>query len=152
MRTGAAIICIAVAARPEIRSTVFLLPQLARRTAVFHDVLAYASLMRCVLGFDGGGTKTDCVAAAESDEVLGRGLGGPSNPFRIGFGAALAAIRDAAAAALKEAQANATDVAAVCAGLGGVAQPADAEKMRALLSTEFPDAAIRICTDLDLLL
>ena len=108
--------------------------------------------MRWVIGFDGGGTKTDCVVAAESGEVRGRGQGGPSNPFRIGFGAALASIREAAAAALKDAQANPADVAALCAGLGGVGQPSDAEKMRALLATEFPHAAIRVCTDLDLLL
>src|SRR5262249_46334635 len=108
--------------------------------------------MRCVLGLDGGGTKTDCVVAAESGEIRGRGQGGPSNPFRIGFGAALASIRDAASAALKDVQTSSADVAAVCAGLGGVGQAADAEKMRALLSAEFPDAAIRICTDLDLLL
>lgn len=108
--------------------------------------------MRYVLGFDGGGTKTDCVVATDSGVVRGRGQGGPSNPFRIGFGAALASIREAAAAALKEAQANPSDVAALCAGLGGVGQTSDAEKMRALLAVEFPQAAIRVCTDLDLLL
>lgn len=108
--------------------------------------------MRCVLGFDGGGTKTDCVAAAESGEVRGRGQGGPSNPFRIGFGAALSSLRESAQAALASAPCNAADVTAVCAGLAGVGQAGDAEKMHALLAAEFPKALIRICTDLDLLL
>ena len=108
--------------------------------------------MRCVLGFDGGGTKTDCVLAVESSDLRVRAQAGPSNPFRVGFGTALASLRETAHTALGGVHANAVDVAAVCAGLGGVGQPADAEKMRALLSVEFPQATIRICTDLDLLL
>jgi len=108
--------------------------------------------MRCVLGFDGGGTKTDCILAIESSDLRVRTQAGPSNPFRVGFGAALASLKEAAQAALTGAQAKPADVAAVCAGLAGVGQPADAEKMRALVATEFPQAAIRICTDLDLLL
>jgi len=108
--------------------------------------------MRSVLGFDGGGTKTDCVLALESGDARIHAQAGPSNPFRVGFGAALASLREAAQAALANAKLATADVAAVCAGLGGVGQPADAEKMRALLAAEFPQAAIRICTDLDLLL
>jgi glucosamine kinase len=108
--------------------------------------------MRCVLGFDGGGTKTDCVLAVESSDLRVRAQAGPSNSFRVGFGAALASLREAALTALAGVQAKPADVAAVCAGLAGVGQPADAEKMRTLLSAEFPQATIRICTDLDLLL
>jgi N-acetylglucosamine kinase-like BadF-type ATPase len=108
--------------------------------------------MRCALGFDGGGTKTDCVLAFEASDIRVYAQAGPSNPFRMGFGAALASLREAAQSALTNAKLTTTDVAAVCAGLAGVGQPADAEKMRALLAAEFPQAAIRICTDLDLLL
>jgi N-acetylglucosamine kinase-like BadF-type ATPase len=122
------------------------------RAAAFRNFLAYDFCMRCVLGFDGGGTKTDCVAAAETGELHGRGQGGPSNPFRIGFGAALASLRESAQLALAGGQFNAADVVAVCAGLAGVGQAGDAEKMRALLAAEFPQALTRICTDLDLLL
>jgi glucosamine kinase len=131
-------------------------------------ILKYDFCMRWVLGFDGGGTKTDCVLAAESGAVRARGTAGPSNPFRVGFGAAFGALREAAEKALAgtpmltpigvpglvqgETQAGAADVAAVCAGLAGVGQPADAEKMRALLAAEFPRALVRICTDLELVL
>jgi glucosamine kinase len=108
--------------------------------------------MRCVLGFDGGATKTDCVLAGESGDVRARAQAGPSNAFRIGFGASLVSIRDAAQKALAEAQSDVADVAAVCAGLAGMGQPADAQKMRTLLAAEFPQAALRVCTDLDLLL
>jgi glucosamine kinase len=135
-------------------------------------ILKYDFRMRWVLGFDGGGTKTDCVLAAESGAVRARGTAGPSNPFRVGFGAAFGALREAAEKALagtaiatpKRAEgpvqgetlgkekAGAADVAAVCAGLAGVGQPADAEKMRALLAAEFPRAVVCVCTDLELVL
>jgi len=145
-------------------------------------VLKYDFCMRWVLGFDGGGTKTDCVLAAESGEVLARGTAGPSNAFRVGFGAAFGALREAAQKALSAtpivigrpggasgaasgaipgaagssaadlAADAAADIAAVCAGLAGVGQPADAEKMRALLAREFPRAVVRVCTDLELVL
>jgi N-acetylglucosamine kinase len=108
--------------------------------------------MRYVLGLDGGGTKTDCVVASESGDILTRAQAGPSNPFRVGFGAALAAVREAGHKALSGAQRDIADVAAVCAGLAGVGQPVDAEKMRVLIAAEFPRAAVRVCTDLDLLL
>lgn len=106
--------------------------------------------MRTVIGLDGGGTKTECVLMSEAGTVLARGFGGPSNPSRIGFGSALNGIRAAIAEALTPANLNASDVAAICAGLAGVAQAPDAEKMRALLAKEYPNAAIRVCTDFDL--
>ncbi|MGB9465151.1 MAG: BadF/BadG/BcrA/BcrD ATPase family protein, partial [Candidatus Acidiferrum sp.] len=59
-------------------------------------ILAYAFCMRYVLGFDGGGTKTDCVLMDESGAILARAQAGPSNPLRVGFGAAITAIREAA--------------------------------------------------------
>jgi N-acetylglucosamine kinase-like BadF-type ATPase len=108
--------------------------------------------MSVVLGFDGGGTKTDCVAMERSGRVLARAQAGPSNPFRVGFGVALASMREAAGKALGELKLEKSEVAAVCAGLAGVGQAADAEKMKALLAAEFPGAAIRICTDLELTL
>lgn len=103
-----------------------------------------------MIGLDGGGTKTDCVLLSESAALLGRGLGGPSNPSRIGFGSALNGVRAAIAQALAEAKLRVSDVAGVCAGLAGVAQAPDAEKMRVLLAGEYANAAVRVCTDLDL--
>lgn len=111
--------------------------------------------MGIVLGFDGGGTKTDCVLMDERGHVLARAQAGPSNPLRVGFGAAIAAVRDAARAAMAQASAGAsndTKIAALCAGLAGAGPPESAEKARALLAAEFPESRIRICTDLDLAL
>ncbi|MGC2530922.1 MAG: BadF/BadG/BcrA/BcrD ATPase family protein, partial [Candidatus Acidiferrum sp.] len=84
-------------------------------------ILAYAFWMRFVLGFDGGGTKTDCVLMGESGKILARTQAGPSNPLRVGFGAAISAIREAARQAMAQASiAGDSHAAAICAGLAGV--------------------------------
>jgi N-acetylglucosamine kinase-like BadF-type ATPase len=115
--------------------------------------LAYAFWMRFVLGFDGGGTKTDCVLMDESGAVLARSQAGPSNPLRVGFGAAISSIRDAARQAIAQAALPANSTAtAVCAGLAGAGPPESAEKIRALLAAEFPESKVQVCTDLDLAL
>jgi N-acetylglucosamine kinase-like BadF-type ATPase len=114
--------------------------------------LAYAFLMRCFLGFDGGGTKTECLLMDESGKILARSRSGPSNPFRIGVAAAAQALQQAADHALREAGALPADVQAVCAGLAGTARPENSQKMRAALLTAFPQAAVRVLTDLELAL
>jgi N-acetylglucosamine kinase-like BadF-type ATPase len=106
--------------------------------------------MRFVLGFDGGGTKTDCVLMDASGGVLARSQAGPSNPLRVGFGAALAAVREAARAAMAAGKTpEGEKPLAICAALGGVGPAESAEKIRALLTAEFPTAKIRVCTDLE---
>src|SRR5579863_7021122 len=79
------------------------------------------------LGFDGGGTKTDCVVLDSDGSVVGEGQGGPSNALRIGFDDAFRSISAAAAEALKHAGLHSADITSVCAGLAGAAQcgPAD---------------------------
>jgi N-acetylglucosamine kinase-like BadF-type ATPase len=109
--------------------------------------------MRFVLGFDGGGTKTDCVLMDESGAVLARSQAGPSNPLRVGFGAAITAIREAARQAVAQAALpGSSSAAALCAGLAGAGPSGSAEKIRALLSAEFPQSMILMRTDLDLAL
>src|SRR5580692_8182674 len=109
--------------------------------------------MRFVLGFDGGGTKTDCVLMDESGAVMARSQAGPSNPLRIGFGATIGAIREAARQAFRQtALPESATATALCAGLAGAGPPESAEKIRALLAAEFPESKIRVCTDLDLAL
>jgi N-acetylglucosamine kinase-like BadF-type ATPase len=109
--------------------------------------------MRFVLGFDGGGTKTDCVLMDESGAILARSQAGPSNPLRVGFGVAIASIREAARQALAQAALpEGVTAAAFCAGLAGAGPPESAEKIRALLAAEFPESKVQVCTDLDLAL
>src|SRR5712691_8097024 len=75
------------------------------------------------LGFDGGGTKTECVLVNAGGEVTSRSLSGPSNPLRIGFDRAYAALANAAAATLAAARLKPSDISAVCAGLSGAGRP-----------------------------
>lgn len=107
--------------------------------------------MNCVLGFDGGGTKTECVAMNLSGAIIARGRGPASNPTRIGFDAAAAGVKQAATATLAQVGASA-EIVAVCAGLAGTARPENRDRMQALLKAEFPGVAVAVCTDLDLAL
>ena len=107
--------------------------------------------MKCVLGFDGGGTKTECVAMNLSGTVIARGRGPASNPTRIGFDAAVAGVNQAAHATLAKLSEPA-HILALCAGLAGTAQPQYRERMRGLLEEAFPGVGITVCTDLDLAL
>jgi len=108
--------------------------------------------MRYVLGFDGGGTKTECVLMDDASRVLARSRSGPSNPMRVGFGGALAAVCEAARSALNSVNIPYADVTALCAGLAGTGH-ADAErKMKRLLEEEFSGKTVIVCTDLELTL
>ena len=116
-------------------------------------ILDYSFCMRFVLGFDGGGTKTDCLLMDESGAILARSQAGPSNPLRVGFGAAISSIREAARAAISQVKLpGESTAAALCAGLAGAGPPESAEKIRALLAAEFPESKVQVCTDLDLAL
>jgi glucosamine kinase len=106
--------------------------------------------MRVFLGFDGGGTKTECVLLDEAGRVAARSKSGPSNPTRIGFDNAAKAVEDAAVMALEEARAQRTDVAAICAGLAGTGRPENSARMKELLSSLFPAALVQVLTDLEL--
>ena len=108
--------------------------------------------MRYVLGFDGGGTKTECVLMGEDGRIAAQSRGGPANPMRVGFGGALAAVSDAARQAISAAGVAVGEVTSLCAGLAGTAHPEAAQKMKRLLEGEFPGKTIRLCTDLDLTL
>lgn len=78
---------------------------------------------RIVLGIDGGGTRTRCLAADLSGRVLGEGHGGPANALVVGLARAVESIAQAAREALAAAGRTAGDVCAVCAGLAGAGQP-----------------------------
>lgn len=89
----------------------------------------------------------------EAGAVLARSQAGPSNPLRVGFGAAISSIRDAARQAIAQAAMPSNSIAAaVCAGLAGAGPPKSAEKIHALLVAEFPESKVQVCTDLDLAL
>lgn len=89
----------------------------------------------------------------ESGAILARSQAGPSNPLRVGFGAAITSVREAARQALAQAVLpEGATTAALCAGLAGAGPPESAEKIHALLAAEFPESKVQVCTDLDLAL
>ena len=106
--------------------------------------------MRYVIGLDGGGTKTECVLMDEAGLARADGRSGPSNPMRVGFGGALAAVCEAVRTTISSARLAESDVAVVCAGLAGAAQPESQRKMKKLLAEEFPTQVVQVCTDVDL--
>ncbi len=122
-----------------------------RSEAPLADLL-YACSMACYLGFDGGGTKTECVALDETGALVGHGHAGPSNPLRTGFEPALDALLAASRDALRSLQAKSRVVRAVCAGLAGAGRTDVAEKMHALLAQAFRHARVHVCTDLEIAL
>lgn len=106
--------------------------------------------MDYVLGFDGGGTKTECVLMDASGKIVARSRSGPSNPVRIGVESAAREIQTAATLALREAGVNVTEIGALGAGLAGTGQQDMKEKMRSALQQAFPDIVVSILTDLEI--
>src|SRR4029077_8877896 len=109
----------------------------------------YLSSMRCVLGFDGRGTKTECVLMDETSAVLARTLSGPSNPSRVSLHTAVTALIDAAEQSLKISAKTAADIAAIHAGIAGVGAAGAIPEVARLLKAKFPAASVTIDSDLN---
>jgi N-acetylglucosamine kinase len=114
--------------------------------------LAYAFHMRCVLGFDGGATKTECVLLNEAGNILASGRSGASNPGQVGFERAIDELKKAGQVAMLEARVTPEAISALCAGIAGVGATKAADRMRALLAVAFPGVAMKLCTDLEIAL
>jgi len=106
--------------------------------------------MRVVLGFDGGGTKTDCVLMDESGAILARSRSGFSNPTTFGVEASLASLSAAARDALRTAGKSEKDVAYVLAGVSGAGETNMRRDLQSGLQPIFPKATITIASDLAL--
>ncbi len=86
---------------------------------------------RCLLlGVDGGGSSTEAWLASADGEVLGQGVGGPSNAKAVGPEAARHALETAIAGAFADAGESRARVEVACLGLAGFDRPSD----RALLA------------------
>jgi N-acetylglucosamine kinase-like BadF-type ATPase len=105
--------------------------------------------MRYILGFDGGGTKTECVVMNSADHVLARTFAGPSNPSRIGVENAVRAIEECADLALRDTGLKRSAISAVGAGIAGTAKPDMKESMSRALQKCFVGAALTVLTDLE---
>ncbi len=108
--------------------------------------------MRCVLGFDGGGTKTECVLMDETGAVLARSRSGPSNPSRIGLDAAFGALADAADRAVATAGKTAGDVVSICGALAGADLTNALPELHRRFKLKFPNATTFLASDLSMAL
>jgi N-acetylglucosamine kinase-like BadF-type ATPase len=108
--------------------------------------------MTYILGFDGGGSKTECALLDERGNFQSRGVSGPSNPLRIGIERAFAALRESAGTALSLSKAQPQQVSAVCAGIAGAGRPRVVKRFMGFLVEQFRGADIHVTTDLDVAL
>jgi N-acetylglucosamine kinase-like BadF-type ATPase len=104
------------------------------------------------LGFDGGGTKTECVIAGADGHILARATAGPSNPLRAGFSRSWFSLSDAADILLARQGITSNDVRGICAGIGGAGRPDVVRKVATFLQGSFPRAEIEVTTDLEIAL
>jgi N-acetylglucosamine kinase-like BadF-type ATPase len=101
------------------------------------------------LGFDGGGTKTECVLADADGHVLQRAFAGPSNPLRTGYARAWFALSEAADNVLSSQRLHAGHIRAICAGLGGASRSGVGRRITIFFERGFPNARVRVTTDLE---
>jgi len=113
---------------------------------------AFGSGRACVLGIDGGGSKTLALVAAVDGEVLGRGEAGPSNYQVTGLEAALSNLELATEAALANAARERGNLVGVCVGLAGVARPADRSRLAAWAKRYLPLVPVMIANDAQLVM
>lgn len=92
--------------------------------------------MNCVLGIDGGGSKTICIIMDDAGKILGRGEAGASNYQSIGIEAAQkqiqSAINQATITALNHT--SNINIIAICLGLAGVSRPEDMEVVKGIVN------------------
>jgi N-acetylglucosamine kinase-like BadF-type ATPase len=98
----------------------------------------------CVVGVDGGGSKTACRVAGADGTLLGEASAGPSNYQTVGEAGTLAALAEATAGAVAAA-ARPLRAVGLCLALAGVDRPADLAAMQrvavALLDRPAPGLA-----------
>jgi N-acetylglucosamine kinase-like BadF-type ATPase len=108
--------------------------------------------MSLFLGFDAGGTKTDCILIDSAGRLLAETRGGGANPMRAGFARACDVLGETAQRALADAGRNAENIRAICAGVAGAGRPRVARRIKSYFVHAFPHAAVRIATDIELAL
>jgi N-acetylglucosamine kinase-like BadF-type ATPase len=109
-------------------------------------------MMQYSLGFDGGGTKTECVVLDSAGKIIGEGRGGPSNPLRCGFDAAFESLMQAANEALNTAGLHTSSITGVCAGLAGAGRKNVVRRVLVFFAQEFSQAVAQVTTDFEVAL
>lgn len=105
-----------------------------------------------LIGIDGGGTKTVALLADGTGNVLGRGVGGPSNYQVVGLQATGDAIQSAIRAAFGAAGLAPCPPRAICLGLAGVDRPDDYAALNGWARAQWPGLPVSIVNDAMLVL
>src|SRR5512138_788049 len=105
--------------------------------------------MNYVIGVDGGGTKTLALLADLDGHVIARGVSGPSNYNAVGFESACAALESAINIVRKN---YPGEIAALCLGLAGAGRQEDIERFQFWAIQKFPDTAVKVVNDAEILL
>ncbi|MCX6047198.1 MAG: ATPase [Chloroflexi bacterium] len=93
---------------------------------------------KIVLGVDGGGTKTVCVALDLAGKVIGEGRSGSSNRNSVHNAMAHANLNEAIHSALTQAGRQPQDVARICLGMAGVDRETDRILVTSWLAASLP--------------
>jgi N-acetylglucosamine kinase len=104
----------------------------------------------CVLGLDGGGSRTVCLVVDGEGRELGRALAGPCNHQSVGVEAAMAALAEAMASARRAA--NDPPLAAACLGMAGLDRDEDLRLIRQMVEPLLPGIPVEIVHDADIAL
>ena len=91
-----------------------------------------------ILGIDGGGTTTDCIACNLQGEIVGKGTGGPSNHQTIPWERAARSLIEAIEGSLGGCRNE--NVISICGGMAGVDWPGSGKPVLDLFHRLFPQA------------
>jgi N-acetylglucosamine kinase-like BadF-type ATPase len=108
------------------------------------------------LGIDGGGSHTVALLARAEPgsgwEIIGRGLGGPSNPQRVGLANAQVSLEQAIHRAFAAADLPRGRVSAACLGMAGVGRAEDRQAILTWTTDQALAEHIEVRSDVELLL
>jgi N-acetylglucosamine kinase-like BadF-type ATPase len=90
--------------------------------------------MQVYLGVDGGGTQTRSLLVDARGQVIGRGVGGPSNIHHVDDATLRATLRDVIAQANAGIDPGTVELAAACFGLAGLSTVAAQAKLSSVLA------------------
>ncbi|MFH1741810.1 MAG: BadF/BadG/BcrA/BcrD ATPase family protein [bacterium] len=108
--------------------------------------------MSCVIGIDGGASKTQGILADLSGRVLAAGQCPGTNYHHAGLQAAVDLLVGLYRELLRRGQRSPDDLHAICLGLAGVGRPSDRRQVFELLSQHFLPNHCTLLTDADIAL
>jgi N-acetylglucosamine kinase len=100
-----------------------------------------------VVGVDGGGTKTECVALDQAGLELGRATGGPSNQYNVALERAMQSVLEAITGALEAAGQPEHALGTVCLSMAGADLPQDVQRLEEAARRIIAASRILVCND-----